>query len=48
MRGEGPIAQMIRQSFEVGLRKYFAEGRRMPPYNLSLFRRGGQGVLWEE
>jgi len=48
MRGEGPIAQMIRQSFEVGLRKYFAEGHRMPPYNLSLFRRGGQGVLWEE
>ena len=48
MRGEGPIAQMIRHSFEVGLRKYFAQGHRMPPYNLSLFRRGGQGVLWEE
>ncbi len=48
LRGEGPIAQMIRRSFEAGLRRFFSGASGMPAYNLSLFRRGGQLPLWEE
>ncbi len=47
MSGEGPIARMIHQSFEVGLQRFFSGAPQMPPYNLSLFRRGGQLSLWE-
>lgn len=47
MTGEGPIARIIRQSFEVGLQRFFSGAPGMPPYNVSLFRRGGQLSLWE-
>ncbi len=47
LQGEGPVAQAIHQSFEVGLKKYFSNVEAMPPHNLALFRRGGQMSLWE-
>jgi DNA repair photolyase len=47
LRGEGPIAQLIAQTFRAGLVKYFEGVPSMPPYNLSLFRRGGQRSLFE-
>lgn len=40
MSGEGNIADAIHQLFNVSKRKYF-EGRSMPPFNLTKFRRGG-------
>lgn len=45
MRGEGPIADSIRQLHKAACRKYL-EGRSMPEYNLNAFRRGGQGNLF--
>jgi DNA repair photolyase len=38
MRGEGPVAESIRQLFHAAKKKYLA-GRRMPEYNLEAFRR---------
>jgi DNA repair photolyase len=40
MAGEGNIADAIHQLFSVSKRKHF-EGRSMPPFNLTIFRRGG-------
>lgn len=40
MSGEGNIADAIHQLFSVSKRKHF-EGRSMPPFNLTKFRRGG-------
>ncbi len=38
MRGEGQIAEIIRDQFRVAKQKFFA-GREMPPYNLDLYER---------
>lgn len=40
MSGEGNIADAIHQLFTVSKRKFF-EGRTMPPFNLTKFRKGG-------
>jgi DNA repair photolyase len=40
MSGEGSIADAIHQLFTVSKRKYF-DGKSMPPYNLTKFRKGG-------
>jgi DNA repair photolyase len=40
MSGEGNIAESIHQLFTISKRKFF-EGRSMPPYNLTKFRKGG-------
>jgi DNA repair photolyase len=40
MSGEGNIAESIHQLFNVSKRKYF-EGRSMPPFDLTKFRKGG-------
>jgi DNA repair photolyase len=40
MSGEGNIADSIHQLFTVSKRKFF-EGRTMPPFNLTAFRKGG-------
>jgi len=40
MSGEGNIAEAIHQLFTVSKRKFF-EGRTMPPFNLTKFRKGG-------
>jgi DNA repair photolyase len=40
MTGNGNIADAIQQLFTVSKRKYF-EGKSMPPYNLTKFRKGG-------
>lgn len=40
MSGEGNIAEAIHQLFEVSKRKYF-QGRSMPPFDLTKFRKGG-------
>ncbi len=47
IRGEGPIAQMIQKTFAVGLQRFFSGAPAIPPYDISLFRRGGQLSLWE-
>lgn len=40
MSGEGNIAAAIQQLYRVAKRKYF-EGKKMPPINLTQFRKGG-------
>ncbi|MBL7925073.1 MAG: PA0069 family radical SAM protein [Bacteroidia bacterium] len=45
MRGEGNIAQSIHQLFRLFQKKYF-EGRSMPDYNMTQFRRPGQLKLF--
>jgi DNA repair photolyase len=40
MTGEGNIAEAIHQLFTVSKRKYF-EGKNMPPFDLTKFRKGG-------
>ncbi len=45
MRGEGPLATIIKQLFTTAKNKYLA-GRSMPPYNLEAFSRGGQYSLF--
>ena len=40
MRGDGNIADAIHQLFTVSKRKYF-EGKTMPPFDLTKFRKGG-------
>ena len=46
--GEGPIAQMIRQQFDLAKRKYFPEPVDWPAYNFGPFeqRRNPQMSLW--
>ena len=44
MSGSGPIAESIKQLFRLTREKYFA-GRKLPPYNLEVFRRPGDGQL---
>jgi DNA repair photolyase len=46
MTGEGPIADIIRQLFTVSRHK-FMHDNQMPPYNYSIFRRGGNLSLFE-
>ncbi len=47
MRGEGQIAEVIRQQYLLAKRRYFAD-RAMPPWNLEAYRRnpGGQLALF--
>jgi DNA repair photolyase len=45
MRGEGAEAESIRQLHALACKKYL-QGRSMPPYNLGVFRRAGQGSLF--
>ena len=45
MRGEGPIAETVRQMFKLSKQKYFAD-RHIPPYNLTAFRKPGQMNLF--
>jgi DNA repair photolyase len=40
MSGEGTIADVIHQLFRTSKKKYF-QGREIPPYDLTKFRRGG-------
>ena len=46
--GEGPIAQLIRQQYELAKRKYFANAQAWPAYNFRPFeqRRNPQLTLW--
>ncbi|MBT0810221.1 PA0069 family radical SAM protein [Litoribacter ruber] len=41
IKGEGPIAEVIRGIFQQGVKKYL-DGRSMPEYDLSLFNPGNQ------
>jgi len=41
MVGEGPIAEQVRQLFEISKNKYFKD-KIVPAYNLSLFKRPGK------
>lgn len=45
MAGEGHIAEAIHQLYQVSKKKYFSE-RKLPPYNLTAFRRGGNLSLF--
>jgi DNA repair photolyase len=45
MTGDGNIADAIHQLFIASKKKYF-DGRSMPPYNLTAFRKGGQTSLF--
>ncbi len=45
MTGEGQYAEAIYQLYSAAKRKYFA-GKNMPPYNLNVFRRGGNLSLF--
>ncbi|MBS1558277.1 MAG: PA0069 family radical SAM protein [Bacteroidetes bacterium] len=45
MRGDGKIAEVIHQLFSVSKKKYFGENK-MPPFNLSTFRKGGAYSLF--
>lgn len=45
MRGEGNIADTVKQLFEVSKKKYFSD-RSVTPLNTSLFRRGGNYQLF--
>ena len=38
MRGEGQVAEMVRQQFQLARQRFFA-GRSKPAYNLELFER---------
>jgi len=40
MKGEGPLAEAIRQIFKASVKKWM-DGRKFPDYNLSLFSPGG-------
>lgn len=46
LKGEGEIAGMIGQLFEKSKNKYLSK-TKMPPYNLSLFRKGGNYNLFD-
>jgi len=46
MKGSGNIALMIDQLFQHASRKYFGD-KKMPPYNLEIFRKGGSYNLFE-
>lgn len=45
LKGEGPFAELLHQTYRLGMRKFFSN-RGMPPFNLSLFRRGGMQSLF--
>jgi DNA repair photolyase len=45
MTGEGKIAESIHQLYRLSKKKYFT-GKQMPPYNLTLFRKGGNLSLF--
>ncbi len=45
MRGEGNYASIIDQLFKTNVKKYF-QGKEMPEYNLSAFRKGGNYQLF--
>ncbi len=45
MAGEGHIADVIHQLYRTAKKKYLA-GRRLPPYNLTKFRKGGNLSLF--
>lgn len=45
MTGEGQYAEAIYQLYRAAKRKHFA-GKNMPPYNLNVFRRGGNLSLF--
>lgn len=47
LRGIGPRALVIERTFQTGLKRYFSQVPPMPPYNLEVFRRGGQPSLFE-
>ncbi|QCK14624.1 SPL family radical SAM protein [Mangrovivirga cuniculi] len=40
IKGDGPIAEIIRQSFQSSINKYMPD-RTMPAFNLNSFRKGG-------
>lgn len=44
MRGEGPIAESISDLFKLSKKQYF-QGKKMPDYDVSKFRRPGDGQL---
>ncbi len=44
MRGEGPLADIIRQQFLLARRRFFDQ-RQMPPYNLDLHERHKDGQM---
>lgn len=46
LKGDGNIAQIIEQLFKHSVKKHFRD-RKMPPYNFSLFRKGGAYNLFE-
>jgi len=46
LKGSGNIASMIDQLFQHSRKKFF-DGRKMPDYNLNIFRKGGSYNLFE-
>ncbi|MCS7189877.1 MAG: PA0069 family radical SAM protein [Bacteroidia bacterium] len=46
LQGKGPIALTIERVFQAAFMRYFRNAVPMPPYELSLFRRGGQPDLF--
>ncbi|MCS6894878.1 MAG: PA0069 family radical SAM protein [Bacteroidia bacterium] len=47
IRGAGTIALTIERTFQTGVTRYLSQSPPMPPFDLTLFRRGGQGSLFE-
>ncbi len=45
MTGDGPVADSIKSLFKASKKRYF-EGKGFPPYNLNLFRKGGNYRLF--
>ncbi|MEN3040347.1 MAG: PA0069 family radical SAM protein [Bacteroidia bacterium] len=48
IRGAGTVALTIERTFQAGVARYLRHAPPMPPFNLTLFRRGGQANLFEE
>lgn len=47
IRGAGPLALTIERTFQTGMARFFRSAPPMPPFDLTIFRRGGQPSLFE-
>jgi DNA repair photolyase len=45
MKGDGIFSEAIHQLFRLSMKKYFGD-RKMPPYDLTKFRKGGMESLF--
>ncbi|MEP5791767.1 MAG: PA0069 family radical SAM protein [Cyclobacteriaceae bacterium] len=46
LKGDGEMASVINQLFTSSKKRFF-EGKKMPPYNMNLFRKGGNYSLFD-